>query len=78
MPLKTESPMDQKQRIVSLAESGRFTITELAREFGVSRKSIHKWIDRHRAGGYPGLAERSRAPLSQPGKTAAESSAGVM
>ena len=72
MPLKTESPMDQKQRIVSLAESGRFTITELAREFGVSRKSIHKWIDRHRAGGYPGLAERSRAPLSQPGKTATE------
>jgi len=38
MPLKTESPMDQKQRIVSLAESGRFTITELAVEYVSDKK----------------------------------------
>lgn len=64
--------MEQKHRIVSFAESGRFTITELADEFGVSRKSIHKWINRYRTEGYPGLAERSRAPVTQPGKTSVE------
>jgi hypothetical protein len=36
MPLKNVSPMDQKQRFVSLAGSGHFTMTELCRDFGIS------------------------------------------
>ena len=33
MPWNNVSPMEQKQRFVSLAESGHFTMTELCREF---------------------------------------------
>ena len=32
-----------KQRVVSLAGSGHFTMTELCRDFGVSRKTGHKY-----------------------------------
>ena len=46
--------MEQKQRFVSLAGSGHFTMTELCRDFGVSRKTGHKWVARHAEGGING------------------------
>ena len=64
MPWKNVSPMDQKLRLVSLAGSGHFTMTELCRDFGVSRKTGHKWVARHAVGGMKGLEECSRAPKS--------------
>ena len=64
MPLRNVSAMEQKQRFVSLAGSGHFTMTELCREFGVSRKTGHKWVARHAEGGMKGLEERCRAPKS--------------
>ena len=62
MPWKNELPMEQKQRFVSLAQSGHFTVTELCGEFGVTRKTGHKWLARFAACGMAGLEERSRAP----------------
>ena len=59
--------MEQKQRFVSLAGSGHFTVTELCREFEVSRKTGHKWLGRHAQGGMKALEERSRAPQAQRG-----------
>jgi len=56
--------MEQKQRFVSLAGSHHFTMTELCREFGISRKTGHKWMARHAAGGMKALEEHSRAPKS--------------
>ena len=44
MPWKTELPMDQKQRFVSLAQSGHFTISELCEKSGISRKTGHKGL----------------------------------
>ena len=64
--------MEQKQRFVSLAGSGHFTVTELCREFGVSRKTGHKWLGRHAQGGMKALEERSRAPLSVTCRTPVE------
>jgi putative transposase len=64
--------MDQKQRFVSLAGSGHFTMTELCRGFGVSRKTGHKWVARHAVGGIPGLEEHSRAPKSVTCRTSDE------
>ena len=60
--------MEQKQRFVSLAESGHFTVSELCREFGISRKTGHKWLTRYRLDGRSGLEEKSRAPNVVPGK----------
>lgn len=48
------------------------SISELARWYGVSRKSVYKWIERYERCGPGGLEDRSRAPhycahaLSQP------------
>jgi putative transposase len=64
--------MEQKQQFVSLAGSGRFTVTELCLEFGISRKTGHKWLRRHGQDGMAGLDDRSRAPKSMAGRTADE------
>jgi transposase-like protein len=42
MPWKNELPMEQKQRFINLAQSGRFTVSELSEEFGITRKTGHK------------------------------------
>ena len=60
--------MELKQQFVSLAESGHFTAAELCREFGISRKTRHKWLRRYRLHGRSGLEEKSRAPNVVPGK----------
>lgn len=62
MPWKEESPMEQRERFVILAQSDRYTKTELCEQFGISRKTGHKWLKRYAEDGKSGLDERSRAP----------------
>jgi transposase InsO family protein len=64
--------MEQKQRFVSLAGSGHFTMTELCKEFGITRKTGHKWVARYAESGLKGLEERSRAPKSVTCRTSTE------
>jgi transposase-like protein len=54
MSWKNVSSMEQKQQFVSLAGSGHFTVTELCGQFGISRKTGHKWLLRHAEGGMKG------------------------
>lgn len=54
MPRKNESPTKQRQHLVSLALSGRFSVTSLCAELGVSRKNAHKWISRYKQHGAAG------------------------
>ena len=62
MPWNNESPMEQKQRFIHLAKSGHFTVSELCEDFGITRKTGHKWLARYAESGLAGLAEQSRAP----------------
>jgi transposase InsO family protein len=64
--------MEQKQRFINLAQSGHFTVTELCEEFGITRKTGHKWIGRYAESGVEGLEERSRAPRSVASRTSEE------
>ncbi len=64
--------MNEKERFAVLAETGRFTISELCRDFGISRKTGHKYLKRYRNQGRAGLTERSRRPKSSPAATAEE------
>ena len=64
--------MEQKQRFINLAQSGHFTVTELCEEFGITRKTGHKWLGRYAALGMEGLKERSRAPHSVARRTPAD------
>ena len=62
MPWKVLSSMDQKLRFVTLARSGKFHISDLCIEFGISRKTGHKYIKRFADIGSAGLKEKSRRP----------------
>jgi len=62
MPWIEESPMEQRERFTILAQSDRYTKKELCEQFGISRKTGHKWLSRYRAEGRKGLEDRSRAP----------------
>jgi transposase-like protein len=45
------------------------SVTQLCQRFGISRNSGHKWIKRFKEEGMAGLADRSRARLSQSHRT---------
>ncbi|WP_255599992.1 hypothetical protein [Actomonas aquatica] len=38
MPWKDVSPMDQKMQFVSLAATGRFSVSQLCEDFDISRR----------------------------------------
>ena len=42
------------------------TIAEIARRHDISRKSVHKWMERLEEWGWEGLRDLSRAPLQHP------------
>jgi len=39
--------MEEIVRFVVLAQSGRFTVTELCEQFGISRKTGYKYLERY-------------------------------
>jgi transposase InsO family protein len=57
--------MELRKKFVDALAGGRFTLCELADEFGISRKTADKWWGRFREGGYAALVDRSRARLTQ-------------
>lgn len=56
----------RKQMVEVALEDG---VSESARRFGTSRKTVRKWRDRYGAEGVRGLSDRSRAPKRIPHKT---------
>lgn len=58
--------MTEKERFVMLAHTGRFTVSELCVDFGISRKTGHKYLQRYAALGRAGLQEQSRRPKCSP------------
>lgn len=69
MPWDEQTRMDQRVRFIGALESFRFTMTELCRAHGISRKTGYKWAQRWCEEGSSGLEDRSRAPQSQPLRT---------
>jgi len=69
MPWNNTPTTEQRQKFVTLANSGRFSVSELCLEFGVSHKCGHKWLVRHAEGGAKALADGSRAAHSVPLRT---------
>jgi putative transposase len=61
--------MKERERLVRAYVSGRYTVTELATAFGVSRKTAHKWLQRFAEAGSAGLADRAHAAYSHPNAT---------
>jgi putative transposase len=65
MPWKESKTMDLRVQLIQDYEEGE-SISALAEIYGVARKTIYKWLERHAAAGVAGLAERSRAPQHSP------------
>lgn len=66
MPWKETCPMDQRIRFIAAFQSERYTMSALARQFGISRKTAYKWAHRYAREGVVGLEERSRRPHHSP------------
>jgi transposase len=61
--------MEEIIRFVILARSGRFTLTDLCEQFGISRKTGYKYLERYAAEGMIGLQPRSHRPHQFPQRT---------
>lgn len=73
MPWKVESVMDQRIEFVLRAQRREATISQLCREYRVSRPTAYRWLHRYReAGSLTALSEHSRRPRHSPRRTSAE------
>jgi len=70
--------MLERGRFIEDYLSGFYTITELAIRYGVSRRTLHKWLGRHDVDGSNGLVDHSRAPLHSPQRTSEELAAQIV
>ena len=66
MTWKTTTPNQEREAFIGEYQSAGFGLAELARRFGISRKTAYKWVERFREGNWAGLADRSRAPRNRP------------
>jgi hypothetical protein len=66
MPWENITSMEEIIRFVMLAQTDRFTITELCEQFGISRKTGYKHLERYAANGLKGLQVRSHRPCEFP------------
>src|SRR5258706_15717417 len=63
--------MDERVRFIARVEEGE-RVADLAREFGISEKTAHKFLSRWRAEGVRGLEDRSHAVERIPHRTPKE------
>jgi transposase-like protein len=63
MPWKASSVMEERLRFVARLLDGEAT-TDVCREFGVSRKTGYRILDRYKAHGLQDLSDRSRRPVT--------------
>lgn len=72
MPWRETSPMSERLEFIREYETELFTMTELAAQYGISRKTGYKWLDRYDAEGEVGLLDHSRRPHDSPQATEAD------
>lgn len=69
MPWEETTRMEKRIQFVEEFASTLFSVTELCRRYGISRKTAYKWIERWKQEGNAGLVDRSRAPQRRPRQT---------
>jgi transposase InsO family protein len=72
MPWKATCVINERTILISEHLRHDYSIAELARRRGVSRKTAYKWIKRYQAEPGAGLGDRSRAPLHHPNALSVE------
>jgi len=69
MPWKEANLMSLRTDFIALATKENANISELCRQFGISRKTGYKWLKRFQEGGKAALVDRPRRPHHSPNKT---------
>ena len=62
MPWRGMDAVELRLQLVTEYREGFTSMTELCEEYGVSRKTAYKWLERYEATGAAGLIEGSRRP----------------
>jgi len=57
--------MEERLRFIEEWNSEDWTMAELCRFYGVTRKTGYKWVERYEVSGWEGLRDQSRAPHQQ-------------
>ena len=78
MPWKEKTRMSLRLEYVTLALTERANISRLCKQFGISRKTGYKWINRYLEQGSSSLSDRSRKPRHSPAKTPASMEQAVL
>ena len=76
MPWERKTVMEQRESFVEAVIRGEGTVTGLCAEYGISRKTGYKWLNRA-SQGQP-LSDESRCPHRQPSKTAEDLEAMIL
>ena len=71
MPIEEIKKVEIREQIARLALDPRYTVTEVAERFGVSRPTVRLWRERFLNEGRSGLSDRSHAPHASPLQTEA-------
>jgi putative transposase len=69
MPIRERAVVDIREEMALMAMDKRFTVSEVALIFGVSRPTVRLWRERYREGGRSGLVDRSHAARTCPHRT---------
>ncbi|MGZ4779396.1 MAG: helix-turn-helix domain-containing protein [Thermoanaerobaculia bacterium] len=64
--------MNTRREFVLRVLAKEAPVTELARQYGISRKTAYKWIARFEQRGVEGLVDESRRPRTSPLETTTE------
>ena len=72
MAWRESSVVEERLRFVVLANRKQRNMTELCREFQISRQTGYVWLKRYEAGGARQVLDRSRRPLHSPQRTSSE------
>lgn len=78
MPWSAPTVSELRTALIHAVRTAKRPVTEVCREFGVSRKTAFKWLARHQH--YPDapLGDRSRRPHSSPARTSDELETAVL
>src|SRR5437763_9286149 len=66
MPWKETTVVSIREEFVLKALEPRTNLAAVCREFGVSRKTGYKWLERYKSGGVLALRDLSRRPRTSP------------
>ena len=64
MPWKEIRIVDQRLQFLSSYQKEEMSVADLCREYGISRPTGYRWINRYNETGPEGLVDRSRRPHS--------------